>query len=294
MTVMVTGASGVVGRAVVKALLARDEVRATVRRADAAADLRALGAKVAVQAGHQADELAEILPRCHTLIHLVGGVRQPDPDALFWANHGSVLVAIDAARQAGTRRLALLSIPGADPEHEHPFLRAKGMAEEAIAGSGLEYAIVRSTHVYGLGGLWFTATVQGAVSAPPFVCGSGIQDLAPVYAEDVGALVAAIDNHAQPLAGTWGLEGPDALSADALTAVLRADDEPPTHADGQAGAAALTKLLETPVDALTASFFAMSNRADAPDAAAAFDVRRTPLLVGLRATTAAAASLGDG
>ena len=95
---MVTGASGVVGRAVVKALLATDEVRATVRRPEAAEPLRGLGAKVTVRAGTRADELAEVLPRCHTLVHLVGGVAQPDPDALFAANHGSVLVAIEAAR----------------------------------------------------------------------------------------------------------------------------------------------------------------------------------------------------
>ena len=49
MTVMVTGASGVIGRATVKALLARDEVRATVRRAPDATYLRHLGAKVAVR-----------------------------------------------------------------------------------------------------------------------------------------------------------------------------------------------------------------------------------------------------
>ena len=49
MTVMVTGASGLVGRATVKALLARDEVRATVRRASDASYLRQLGAKVAVR-----------------------------------------------------------------------------------------------------------------------------------------------------------------------------------------------------------------------------------------------------
>ena len=53
MTVMVTGASGVLGHAVVSALLARDEVRATVRRPAAAEPLRALGAKVAVLDPHR-------------------------------------------------------------------------------------------------------------------------------------------------------------------------------------------------------------------------------------------------
>ena len=294
MKVMVTGASGVVGHAVVGALLARDEVRATVRRPSAADPLRALGAKVAVLDPRRADELAEVLPRCHTLVHLIGGVRQPDAEALFWANHRSVEVAIEAAKQAGTKRFVLVSIPGADPEATHPFLRAKGMAETAVAHAGLDYAIVRSAHVYGLGGLWFTATVQGATPTPPFVCGPGSQSLAPVFAGDVGAVIAAIDDHAGPLSGTWGLEGPDAVSADELVGLLRADDVPPTHADGQPAAAALTKLLDTPIDAVTASFFAMPNRSDRPDAAEAFGVRRTTLLDGLRTTLAAAGATDAG
>jgi NADH dehydrogenase len=294
MTVLVTGASGVVGRAAVRALLARDEVRATVRRADAADQLRAVGTKVSVRSGEQADELAEILPRCHTLIHLTGGVVQPDPEALAWANHGSVLVALRAAREAGTKRVVFLSVPGADPEHPHPFLRAKGLAEEAVAAAGVEYAIVRSAHVFGLGGSWFTALVEGASASPPFVCGPGTQEVAPVYADDVGAMIAAIDDHAAPVAGTWGLEGPTVLSVDELVAVLRDDDERPAHADGQAAAATLSSMLGAPVDAVAASFFAMPSRADAPDAAAAFEVHRTPLLEGLRATLAAASSLDAG
>lgn len=291
---MVTGASGVLGRAVVMALLARDEVRATVRRPEAAEPLRSLGAKVSVRAGAYADELAEVLPRCHTLVHLVGGVNQPDPEAVFAANHGSVSVAIEAARIAGTKRIVFLSVPGADPDHTHPFLRAKGMAEEAVAASGLEYAIVRATHVYGLGGLWFTATIHGALATPPFVCGPGTQELAPVFADDVGAVVAALDDRADPLAGTWGLEGPDVLTADALVGLLRDDDAVPTHAAGQPAAAALSTLLGTPIDAVTASFFGMPNRSDAPDAAAAFGVRRTSLLAGLRATLAASATIDEG
>jgi len=294
MTVMVTGASGVLGHAIVAALLARDEVRATVRRSAAAEPLRALGAKVAVVDPHQEDELAEVLPRCHTLVHLIGGVRQADPEALFWANHGSVELALAAARHAGTKRFVLVSVPGADPEATHPFLRAKGLAEAAVVRSEMDHAIVRSTHAYGLGGLWFTAIVQGATTTPPFVCGPGTQVVAPVFASDVAAVVAAIDDHPGPLSGTWGIEGPDAVSADDLVRLLRGEDAPPAHADGQPAAAVLSELLDTPVDAVTTSFFAMQSRADRPDAASAFGVRRTSLVDGLRATLAAAAADGAG
>jgi uncharacterized protein YbjT (DUF2867 family) len=294
MTVMVTGASGVVGRAAVRALLSRDEVRATVRRPSDAVFLRELGAKVAVRDLDTADALAEILPRCHTLVHLIGGFDQPDPDALFQANEGSVVLAIEAAKRAKTKRFVLISVPGADADATHPFLRAKGLAESAVRGSGLEHAIVRVTHVYGLGGLWFTAVVEGALAETPFVVGPGDQELAPTYADDLAAVIAAIDDAPGELAGTWGLEGPDVVTADGLARLLRGDDVPPTHADGQAAAEALTRLLGVPVDAVAASFLARPSRTDAPDAAAAFGVERTPFLDGLRATLEAAAAIDTG
>ncbi len=294
MTVMVTGASGLIGQAVVRALLARDEVRATVRRRASAEPLRALGAKVSVRDLDTPDALEEILPRVHTLVHLIGGPNQPDADELFRANHASVLTALEAAKQAGTPRFVLVSVPGADPESPHPFARAKGLAEEAVRVSGLEHAIVRATHAYGLGGLWFTAAVDGALAEPPFVCGSGEQSIAPLFAEDLAAVVSAIDDHDAPIAGTWGLEGPDALTADGFARLLRGDEASPTHADGAAAAEVLTRLLEVHVDAVAASWLGLASRADAPDAAEAFGVRRTPLLDGLRITLEAAAAIDVG
>ena len=89
----------------------------------------------------------------------------------------------------------------------------------------------------------------------------------------------------------WGCEGRDAVTADALVAALRGDDDGPVHLDGQPAAAAFTELLEHPIDAVAASFFAMPSRADATDAAAAFGVATTPLDEGLRATMADARAM---
>jgi nucleoside-diphosphate-sugar epimerase len=227
-------------------------------------------------------------------VHLVGGFDQPDPDALFQANHASVLLAIEAAKRAKTKRFVLVSVPGADAGATHPFLKAKGLAEDALRDSGLQHAIVRTTHVYGLGGLWFTAVVEGALAATPFVLGRGDQELAPTYVEDLASVIAAIDDVPGELAGTWGLEGPDVVTADGLARLLRGDDAVPAHADGQAAAEALTRLLGIPLDAVAASFLAMRSRADAPDAAEAFGVSRTPFLDGLRATLEAAAAIDTG
>ncbi|HSL10041.1 MAG TPA: NAD(P)H-binding protein [Actinomycetota bacterium] len=290
MTVMVTGASGVVGDAVVRALVERDEVRATVRRPETAEALRAIGAKVAVRPIERADDLAEILPRVHTIVHLIGGPNQLDDDAVLAANHDSAVAAVAAASEAGVRRFVLVSVPGADVASDDPFLRGKGLAEEVVASSGLEHAIVRLAPVYGVGGLWFTAVVQGALADPPLVAGDPERLVAPVFADDVGALVAVLDDHTSALAGTWALEGPEMVPLRELVHVLRDDERSPTAIDDPADAARrLTALLEVPISTVAAAWIGSAGRADGdPDAAEAFGVARTGLLEGLRATLARA------
>lgn len=287
---MVTGASGVVGEAVVRALASRDEVRATVRRPEAAEPLRALGAKVAVRTIERADDLAEILPRVHTVVHLIGGPNQPDDDEVFAANHRSTLAAVAAATEAGARRFVLVSVPGADPGAEDAFLRAKGLAEEALTASELDHAIVRLAPVYGVGGLWFTAVVQGALADPPLAVGEADRLVAPVFADDVGTLVSTIDDEAGALGGTWALEGPEMLPMRELVHLLRDDDRRPEELTGPADVAArLTEILGAPISLTAARYLADAGRATVgSDATSAFPVVMTGLLDGLRETLARA------
>jgi uncharacterized protein YbjT (DUF2867 family) len=291
MTVMVIGASGLIGRALVPLLVRKDEVRACVRRHEAADTLRAVGAKVAVGPFDDADALAEILKRVYTVIHLVGGPNQRDDDAVLAANHGSVLTALAASREAGVRRFVLVSATGASIDATNPYLRAKGLAEEAVANSVMEHAIVRSTHAYGLGGLWLAATVEGATASPPFVVGDGSQSVAPVFAGDVAAVLAAADDRDGRLEGTWALEGPDAVTmAELITLLAAPGADAPAHLPPGEAAIRLSLGLGTPVSQTAAGVFALPSRADAPDAAEAFGIERTALVDGLRATAQLAAA----
>lgn len=287
---MVTGASGLLGRAIVGALVQRDEVRATVRRAEAGEPLRQLGAKVAVVPIEEPDELIEILPRVHTIVHLVGGVNQPSDDEILSANHGSTVAAVAAAKETGVRRLILLSVPGASVSHPHPFVRAKGLAEEVVVHSGLEHAVLRSSHAYGLGGLWFTSTVVGAEHG--FVVGDGGQRVAPVLAEDVATVVAAIDDRRDPIEGVWSLGGSEELTADDVFGIA-GEGEEPVHLDPSTAAARLTELLEIPVSLRATEYFAAPSVGSAPDASDAFGVPTTPFEKGLRDLAARASQGAD-
>lgn len=285
MPVVVVGASGLVGRAVLPMLVGRSpEVRAVVRRRAAAEPTRALGAKVAVDDLSDPESLAILFHDAHTLVHLAGGLTAPD---IADANLGSVERTLAAADEAGLRRVLFLSYPGADPEGSNPYLRAKGRAEEAIRGSGLQHAIVRSTHVYGPGSPWLEETARAARAR--FVLGSGRQELAPVFVEDVAAVLAAADDRATETAGTFGLEGPDVVTADALADRLAGRRRRIHLIPGRP----LATLIAGRMPAHAVEILAADSRADAPDAAREFGLRRTSLEDGLRRSGIASGS-GDG
>jgi uncharacterized protein YbjT (DUF2867 family) len=286
MTVMVTGASGAVGHALVPLLVRRDEVRAAVRDAASAEPLRALGAKVTVGRVDDADALAEVLSGVFTLVHLVGGPDQPDDDELWDANHRSTLRAVAAAREAGVRRIVFVSVPGASADAVSGFLRAKGLAEEAVTTSGLQHAVIRSAPVVGAGSLWFAAAVGGALQSPPVVWGAGGRPLAPVAVGDLAAVLAVADDLDADLAGTWALEGPDVVSADDVVTLLAGAEVSPEHLEGEAARARLSSVLGRPIGASTVEALTGAARADAPDAAAFFGVQRTPLAEAMRAALA--------
>jgi NADH dehydrogenase len=283
-TVAVAGASGVVGRAVVRALVPRDpEVRALVRRPGAVGDLRALGAKVAVGRLDDAEWLGLVCHDAETVVHLVGGMAEADEEAYRAAIRAPVQASLAAAGRAGVRRFLFLSRPGASPRATHPLLRVLGEAEELVAASGIPHVTIRAAHAYGVGGLWFTAFVQGALQRPAEVVGPGTQVLAPVLAEDLAAALAAADDARDLPSGTWGAEGPDRVTADGLVGLLGGEGEI-RHLSPEEAAPRLSALLERPFPLPACALMAMDSVADAPDAFAAFGVPRTPLPDGLRRT----------
>ena len=239
------------------------------------------------------DELIEILPRVHTIVHLVGGVNQPSDEEIFAANHRSTLAAVAAAKEGRVRRLILLSVPGAAVDHPHPFLRAKGLAEEVVVHSGLEHAVLRSSHAYGLGGLWFASTVMGAEHG--FVVGDGSQRVAPVIGRGRGEGGRGDRRSARPdrghlespraggahrgrgvrdRGGGWGAGSPrPGFGRRTLVDAPRGPRVGPRH-----------RVLRGVVDG-------GRSRSAEPDAAAAFGVSTTPFEEGLRAI---AAKVGGG
>ena len=285
MPVVVTGASGLVGGALVRALVPRGgEVRVHVRRREAAEPLRSLGAKVAIGDPFDVGTLALVMSDAHTVCHLAGGLDLADEAAYERANLGTTLAALEAAADARVTRFLFLSYPGADPASPNAYLRAKGAAEEAVRASGLEHVIVRATHVYGRGSRWLDAMRRLATGVVATVVGPGDQRVAPVAVDDVAAVLGAADDRARELRGTFGLGGPDVVTADELVTLLAGRRRRPLHlSPGAAGR--ITRALGRPLSPTMLEVLAADSLPDAPAAAEEFGVDPSRLADGLMAST---------
>lgn len=286
MPVVITGAGGMVARSLVPLLVRRGpQVRAVVRRREDAEALRAAGAKVAVIRLSDLEALTLVMDAAHTVCHLAGGLDLPDERAYEEANLHTVRWALEAARTAKVARFLFLSYPGASAGAANAFLRAKGMAEDEIRSSGLEHAIVRSAHVYGGGSPWLRQITSAARGRVAVVVGPGTQRLAPVFVDDVAAVLAAADDRAAGVSGTFGLQGPEVLTADDLVDRLAGRPRRKLHL-GPRSADRAARLLRRRLSPTFLEVLAADSLADSPDAAEEFSVQKTSLDVGLdRATS---------
>lgn len=192
MLVLVTGATGFLGRRVVRELMSRrHEVRCLIHSPgkERIFDHRA----VDVHYGSilEPEALRQAFPGVQSVVHLVGVIR-PTRRASFDLMHrqGTANVAA-AAKEAGARELVYVSAMGATADAAYPYLHSKRMGELEVIGSGLDYTILRPSVIFGEGDEFMTA-LAGLVRLGPLtpVIGGGRNRLQPVAADDVARCVA--------------------------------------------------------------------------------------------------------
>jgi NADH dehydrogenase len=214
MPVLVTGATGCIGRELIPRLLgAGGQVRVYLRRD--VPELRSLGVKVALGDADHEGRLESALEQVHTLIHLIGG---PIPDkgvTVDWLNRDTTAVALRAAENAAVRRVLFLSPIGADPTSDNEYLAAKGRAEEAIEASELEYAIFRCSPVLAEGSALETFLARGVPSR------ARAAKMTPIAAADVADALLAADTRDTGIRGRWELGGPDIVTVEELAGAVK-------------------------------------------------------------------------
>ncbi len=96
---------------------------------------------------------------------------------------------IRAARNAGVQRIVHISITNPSLDSPLPYFKGKAIVEQAIADSGLSYAILRPAIIFGDNGILINNIAWFLRRMPAFaVPGSGAYRLQPIYVDDLAQL----------------------------------------------------------------------------------------------------------
>jgi uncharacterized protein YbjT (DUF2867 family) len=223
---LLTGATGLVGSALLPRLIASGRaVRCLVR------DPRRLGAervRVQIALGDLSDppSFRNALRGVDTVVHLAAAIRDQPRGSIEELNAVATWRMVQAARKAGVGHFVFFSAQGASAHNRTRFMRAKALAERAVAESGVPHTIVAPSIVYAPGDVFLTLLERLALLPVVPISGSGQALFQPIWAQDVADCVMAALERPDG-AQRYELSGPETLSYDAIVEiVLRAVGRP--------------------------------------------------------------------
>ncbi len=248
--VAVAGATGFVGRHVVRALVSRGfGVRALVRDRGRAARVLGTMPRVELVCGDVCDTRvpAALGEGAGAWVNCIGIRREIPPGATFEGLHvRATALQVGAARRGGVRRFVQVSALGTRPGASTAYHRSKYEGERIVRESGLSWTILRPSLIHGSDGEFMEMARAWALGrAPPFVFmpyfarvrmrrGFPWAELEsavvqPVHVDEVASAVveslvrAEAEGEVYPVVGSESLDWPNLLRAvrDSLPAAAR-------------------------------------------------------------------------
>jgi NADH dehydrogenase len=219
--ILVTGATGLIGSALLERLLdAGQDVRCLVR------DPRRLGpnrVRVQITLGDLADPVAirQAVRGVDAVVHLGATIRDQPAASIEEVTGVSTIRLVRAAERVGVGRFVFFSALGASAVSRTRFFRAKAIAERAVLAAGLDARVVAPSIVYAPGDAWLT--LLGRFLHLPWmpIAGSGAARFQPLWAQDAAAAAHGLvtDSVANPRR-RFELVGPETLSYEEIVKLV--------------------------------------------------------------------------
>src|SRR5205807_5156577 len=141
--ILVVGATGNLGGAVTRMLLAQGEpVRILVRSQSDYQPLAEAGAQVVLGDLKQRGSLDAACRGADTVITTANSAARGGEDTVQTVDLDGNRHLIDAAKAAGVNQFIFVSVLAADPNSPIPFIQAKGKTEVNLKESGVPYTII--------------------------------------------------------------------------------------------------------------------------------------------------------
>ncbi|MCX5673132.1 MAG: complex I NDUFA9 subunit family protein [Planctomycetota bacterium] len=212
--VLVTGASGFVGRRVVARL--RQEgyaVRTLVRPTSARPLAPARGVEIAPGDVTDTASVAQAARGCQAAVHLVGILRERGASTYQAVHVQGTENVVAACRSAGVRRLIHMSALGVGRGSTTGYFRSKKAAEEVVRPSGLDWTILRPAIIHGPQGDFMVEMARMVARPGPVpLIGRGLQILQPVWVEDVARVFVEALRRNTAIGRAFEVAGPDILT----------------------------------------------------------------------------------
>ncbi|XVJ70586.1 MAG: SDR family oxidoreductase [Rhizobacter sp.] len=223
MRVVVAGASGCVGHAVVRALRSRGHkvIDAGRGQVDGPNTLH-LDYSQCVSVESWAQRLREL--RIDAVVNCVG-ILMPSAGQTFDRVHtqGPIEFFRGAAAAGVTRviQVSALGVSDATDSLATPYLHSKLLADEALATLGLDWAVLRPSLIYGPGSQ--SGSLFATLASMPFIGlpGKGQQPVQPIHVFEVAEAVAHLIEEQGALADIYELGGASAISYRDMLACYR-------------------------------------------------------------------------
>jgi len=221
--ILLTGATGTVGKALLPALLERGEDLRVLAR-----DPRGLGrhrVDVRITLGDLAEMRDPVLRRqalrgARTVIHLAAAIRDQPAARVEELNGLATARLLRTAEASGVERFVFFSAIGASEFQRTRFFRAKALAERAVTESPLHTTVFAPSIVYDREDPW--VTLQRRMSLLPVIplSGSGRARFQPIWAGDVARCVIADLDRDGDGSRRYELAGPHTLSYAQMAALI--------------------------------------------------------------------------
>lgn len=180
---VVTGAFGYIGRYIARRLLESGEAVRTITTHSDKPNPFGPAVEAFPYNFDQPDELVASL-RGATALYNTYWIRFEHGGMTFQQAVRNTHTLFECARQAGVKRIIHISVTKASLESRLPYYRGKALQEQALMDSGVSYAIVRPTLVFGREDILVNNIAWLIRRFPLFpIFGCGQYKLQPVYVE---------------------------------------------------------------------------------------------------------------
>jgi NADH dehydrogenase len=213
--ILLAGATGFVGRHLTRRLSTEGErPRCLVRSREKAQSLLPLGQiEVAVGDITNPASLAAAMQSIDTIVHsafITADLKETRGASYYGVNVEGTRNLIEAAKQAGVKKIVLVSGLGTRPHTLGSYMQGRYLAEQAVKESGLQWTILQPSIQFGEHAAFFKGLADLIRMAPIVpVIGNSKLKFQPIWVEDVVTCLAKMIRDPERSGKTYVVGGPD-------------------------------------------------------------------------------------